>query len=192
MSLMPVRQIRARPGPSSWRRGFRNAGLLGLLAVTAVATLRWQAGLTDAPIGVVIITLDTTRADRLSIYGLMDVAMPALERLAARGRRLRPGDDGDAADAAGAHEPVHRVAAAAPRRARQRQRAAGRDGRRRWRRVLQAQGFRTAAFVELGRARTGARAWRRDSTSTSASRLGPSAPAGDRSITSIRGVAPTR
>lgn len=35
--------------------------------------------------GVVIITLDTTRADRLSPYGFMDVRMPALERLAAEG-----------------------------------------------------------------------------------------------------------
>lgn len=35
--------------------------------------------------GVVIVTLDTTRADRLSPYGFMDVRMPHLERLAAEG-----------------------------------------------------------------------------------------------------------
>ena len=34
---------------------------------------------------VVIITLDTTRADRLTPYGLMDASMPALERLAREG-----------------------------------------------------------------------------------------------------------
>lgn len=38
-----------------------------------------------APDGVVIITLDTTRADRLSVYGFMDVEMPHLERLAREG-----------------------------------------------------------------------------------------------------------
>jgi arylsulfatase A-like enzyme len=37
------------------------------------------------PIGVVLITLDTTRADRLSPYGLMDVSMPHFERLARTG-----------------------------------------------------------------------------------------------------------
>jgi choline-sulfatase len=37
------------------------------------------------PRGIVLITLDTTRADRLTPYGLMDVAMPALERLAREG-----------------------------------------------------------------------------------------------------------
>jgi len=37
------------------------------------------------PIGVVIVTLDTTRADRLSPYGFMDVSLPALERLAREG-----------------------------------------------------------------------------------------------------------
>ena len=38
-----------------------------------------------APVGVVIITLDTTRADRLSVYGFMDAEMPHLERLAREG-----------------------------------------------------------------------------------------------------------
>lgn len=38
-----------------------------------------------APIGVVVITLDTTRADRLSIYGNMDVTLPALERVSREG-----------------------------------------------------------------------------------------------------------
>jgi len=38
-----------------------------------------------APIGVVIITLDTTRADRLSVYGFAHAAMPHLDRLAREG-----------------------------------------------------------------------------------------------------------
>src|SRR5262245_8980462 len=39
----------------------------------------------DAPANVVVITLDTTRADRLSPYGFQDVAMPALDRIAREG-----------------------------------------------------------------------------------------------------------
>ena len=38
-----------------------------------------------APVGVVLITLDTTRADRLSPYGFGDAHMPALDRLAREG-----------------------------------------------------------------------------------------------------------
>ena len=38
-----------------------------------------------APTNIVIVTLDTTRADRLSPYGYMDASMPALERLAREG-----------------------------------------------------------------------------------------------------------
>jgi len=35
--------------------------------------------------GVIIVTLDTTRADRLSPYGFMNVSLPAIERLAREG-----------------------------------------------------------------------------------------------------------
>ena len=35
--------------------------------------------------GLVIVTLDTARADRLSTYGFMDAAFPAIERLAREG-----------------------------------------------------------------------------------------------------------
>ena len=38
-----------------------------------------------APTGLVIVTLDTTRADHLSVYGYVDVSLPHLERLAATG-----------------------------------------------------------------------------------------------------------
>src|SRR6516165_4038936 len=37
------------------------------------------------PVGVVIITLDTTRADRLPPYGFSGVATPAIDTVAARG-----------------------------------------------------------------------------------------------------------
>jgi arylsulfatase A-like enzyme len=55
-------------------------GILAALATGVVALLH-----DTRPIGVVVITLDTTRADRLSPYGFMDASMPALERLAREG-----------------------------------------------------------------------------------------------------------
>jgi choline-sulfatase len=54
--------------------------------VATVLGLWFAVGPTPRAItGVVIVTLDTTRADRLSPYGFMDVRMPALERLAGEG-----------------------------------------------------------------------------------------------------------
>src|SRR5574338_1529248 len=40
---------------------------------------------TPRSMNLLIVTLDTTRADRLSVYGFMDATMPALERLAREG-----------------------------------------------------------------------------------------------------------
>ena len=51
--------------------------------VVSVAGHRAPAG--ETPRGVVLITLDTTRADRLTPYGLTDVSMPGVERLAREG-----------------------------------------------------------------------------------------------------------
>ncbi|MGB2715241.1 MAG: sulfatase [Vicinamibacterales bacterium] len=45
----------------------------------------WSILPNSAPIGIALVTLDTTRADRLSPYGFMDVALPHLERLAREG-----------------------------------------------------------------------------------------------------------
>jgi arylsulfatase A-like enzyme len=56
------------------------------LTATTVAAL-WLA-LTPrvaAPVGLVLITLDTTRVDRLSPYGFMNVSLPNLERLTREG-----------------------------------------------------------------------------------------------------------
>jgi choline-sulfatase len=52
--------------------------LCGLLSACSRSAVDPQAN-------VVVITLDTTRADRLSPYGYMDASMPALERLAREG-----------------------------------------------------------------------------------------------------------
>jgi choline-sulfatase len=69
------------------RRLSRAAALFGLGA-SGIGVAAWSIRLTDttsAPIGIVIVTLDTTRADRLSIYGYMNATMPSLERLAGEG-----------------------------------------------------------------------------------------------------------
>lgn len=61
------------------RGQMRLAGLIALFALSACAA-------PAPPVrNVVIVTLDTTRADRLSPYGLMQVSMPHLERLAREG-----------------------------------------------------------------------------------------------------------
>ena len=53
--------------------------------LAAVAATALSAGCSGAPPNVIVITLDTTRADRLAPYGFMDAPMPALERLANEG-----------------------------------------------------------------------------------------------------------
>lgn len=55
------------------------------LGACVAATLSCLARDTTAPVGVVLITLDTTRADRLTPYGFMGAAMPHLDRLAREG-----------------------------------------------------------------------------------------------------------
>ena len=55
-----------------------------IAATVAAGGVLWRATHPQAR-NVVVITLDTTRADRLSPYGLRDVSMPALERLASEG-----------------------------------------------------------------------------------------------------------
>ena len=57
------------------------------IALAAALLVRFSAGGTHRPHppGVLLITLDTTRADRLSPYGFMDATMPHLERLAREG-----------------------------------------------------------------------------------------------------------
>lgn len=60
------------------------SGRLTLIALGLVATVAassWH----DRPRSVIVITLDTTRADRLSVYGFNNAPMPGLERLAREG-----------------------------------------------------------------------------------------------------------
>ena len=67
-----------------FRRRARSLSLL-LTISAGLAGLYWWRVDVRAPTNIVIITLDTTRADRLSPYGYMDASMPALERLAREG-----------------------------------------------------------------------------------------------------------
>jgi len=60
--------------------------ILAIIVPALVADDGWTAGRRRAPqAGVVLVTLDTTRADRLPPYGFMDVTMPGLDRLAREG-----------------------------------------------------------------------------------------------------------
>lgn len=65
----------------------RAAGRLGVI-LTAIVALdaAWRVSVhAPPPLGLVVITLDTTRADRLSPYGDMDISLPSIERLAREG-----------------------------------------------------------------------------------------------------------
>ena len=71
---MTARLPRLRPAPV--------AIVLSAIALAGIWTVVHRE---PRPIGVVVITLDTTRADRLSPYGFMNVSLPHLERLAREG-----------------------------------------------------------------------------------------------------------
>ena len=63
-----------------------HAVVLALLSIAAVSGAWCRPREQSVTIvGVVIISLDTTRADRLPVYGFMDAAMPHLDRLAREG-----------------------------------------------------------------------------------------------------------
>jgi choline-sulfatase len=64
-------------------RGARLAGVIALVAITNPVPAHVR--LLSEPAGVVLITLDTTRVDRLSPYGFLDISLPHLERLAREG-----------------------------------------------------------------------------------------------------------
>ena len=59
--------------------------LCTIVGLAAAAALWSAAELPDPQFSVLIVTLDTTRADRLSPYGLMESAMPSFDRMASEG-----------------------------------------------------------------------------------------------------------
>ena len=78
----------SQPGPPSWLAGLA----VGVLLVGAGGTWwmwsRQAVGARPAQPNVLLITLDTTRADRLGSYGYTAAATPHLDRLAAGGVRF--------------------------------------------------------------------------------------------------------
>ncbi|NQW04638.1 MAG: sulfatase-like hydrolase/transferase [Acidobacteria bacterium] len=62
--------------------------LLGAATAMAFCAAWWTWRAPDGPINVVLITLDTLRADRLGSYGYVDARTPHLDALAAAGVRL--------------------------------------------------------------------------------------------------------
>jgi arylsulfatase A-like enzyme len=69
----------------------RIATLSAVLAIVSsvLAVFAWTPRASTPIDAVVVITLDTTRADRLSPYGLMDAQMPTLDRFAREGVLFR-------------------------------------------------------------------------------------------------------
>src|SRR5262245_16914242 len=67
-----------------WSGGSAMSGRLALAGLALIATLVAWSG-RERPMSVVVITLDTTRADRLPVYGFNNAPMPGLERLARDG-----------------------------------------------------------------------------------------------------------
>ena len=78
---MPGHEIDADAAMTPHR--FATVGALGAAAIVILA-LQVRASIAP-PFNVLVVTLDTTRADRLSPYGYMNVSLPSLERLASEG-----------------------------------------------------------------------------------------------------------
>jgi len=93
-------QSRVRAGRPSWRLGATSAVVL--LGLAGVATWYWlraadrsttgsagvgrlSRGVSPSDLNLLIVTLDTTRADRLGAYGWPQSVTPALDRLASEG-----------------------------------------------------------------------------------------------------------
>jgi arylsulfatase A-like enzyme len=120
---------------------------LALLVLAALAGFGLsRAYRVPAPIGVIVITLDTTRADRLSAYGFQDASMPNLDRLAREGVLFDQATSvapltlpAHCSLFTGLFPPEHGVRDNADR--------ALTSERTTLAEVLHAQGFRTAAFV---------------------------------------------
>ena len=96
-SLESVQAV-GRGSPPRARRGRALAVAAGLVAVLAAAAGLWSfrsggrgglgglpAGISPSDLDLVIVTLDTTRADRLGCYGAREVQTPNLDAIAARG-----------------------------------------------------------------------------------------------------------
>src|SRR6185503_17482787 len=122
-----------------------------LLAIGLLLSPACARGLDSpgVPRAVVLVSLDTTRADRLSPYGFMDVTMPSLDRLAREGVVFD-----QATTVAPLTLPAHTslLTGLLPPRHGVRENASVplSDGQVTLAEILDARGFRTAAFVGSG------------------------------------------
>src|SRR6266487_2473903 len=73
----------ALTGVGLWSRWPRS-----VVSVGGVALGQLQSGVQPADLNVVVITLDTTRADRIGVYGFTGIETPNLDRLAREGVRF--------------------------------------------------------------------------------------------------------
>jgi choline-sulfatase len=82
----------AAPVPGRLRKPRRALAAVALLATVAVGGSLWWKARTRPPaaahLNVLLVTLDTTRADHLGCYGHRDARTPRLDRLAAEGVRF--------------------------------------------------------------------------------------------------------
>jgi tetratricopeptide (TPR) repeat protein len=95
-----ARRAQARPLPPNPRRGLKlGVGLAASLLVAALAAARLgrSPGRSEAGMSVLLVTVDTLRADALGAYGNVHAATPWIDKLASRGVRF---------DAAHAHNVV--------------------------------------------------------------------------------------
>ena len=120
----------------------RGAALAGLLA--GAGLVAGCGGKT--PRNVLLITLDTLRADRVGSLRLQERADAGARRPGRAGRTIRGGDHDDSPDAVGAHQPLHRHVADDARGARQ-HRVLRRRQRQTLAETLKARGYRTGGFV---------------------------------------------
>ncbi len=64
------------------------AAVVGLAVGWFAWQNRWPDALTQDPLSVLLVSVDTLRADRLGSYGYEAAVTPVLDRLAARGMRF--------------------------------------------------------------------------------------------------------
>ncbi|MFT4572327.1 MAG: arylsulfatase A-like enzyme [Hyphomicrobiaceae bacterium] len=66
----------------------RTFAILAAVAAAAIAALAWYRLVWLQPQAIILITIDTLRADRLSSYGYKELTTPAIDRLAREGVRV--------------------------------------------------------------------------------------------------------
>ena len=77
--------VHARPRRASWGTAWRWGAVVLLIAICTAVAVVWQCLGESGPLNLVLITMDTTRADFLRCYGRSDARTPNIDRLAREG-----------------------------------------------------------------------------------------------------------